>query len=74
MSHDNSTNLKHDYMKKSFGLNMTVSHRIKKVRYDAIHSVVKEMIQMCDVKVMTGAKFDDFTNDQINGINAGSIF
>ena len=53
---------------------MTVSHRIKKVRYDAIYSVVKEMIQMCDMKVVTGAKFDDFTNDQINRIITGSIF
>ena len=61
-------------MKKSFGLNMTVSHRIKKVRYDAIYSVVKEMIQMCDMKVVTGAKFDDFTNDPINRIITGSIF
>ena len=30
---------------------------------EAIYSVVKEMIQMCDMNVMTGVKFEDLTKD-----------
>ena len=55
-------------MKRGFGLNMTVSQGIKKLGYDAIFSVVKEMIQMFDMNVMTGVKFEDSTKDQINRI------
>ena len=61
-------------MKRSFGLNMTVSQGIKKLGYEAIYSVVKEMIQMCDMDVMTGVKIEEFTKDQINRIIASSMF
>ena len=64
----NSTKLRHDYMKRSFGLNMTVSQGIKKLGYEAIYSVVKEMIQMCDRNVITGVKFENLNKDQISGI------
>ena len=70
----NPTKLRHDYMKRSFGLNMTVSQGIKKLGYEAIYSVVKEMIQMCDMNVMTGVKFEDLTKDQINRIITSSMF
>ena len=60
-------------MKRSFGLNMTVSQGIKKLGYEAIYSVVKEIIQMCDMKVMTGVKFEDLTKDQINRIITSSM-
>ena len=70
----NSTKLRYDHMKRSFGLNMTVSQGIKKLGYEAIYSVVKEMIQMCDMNVMTGVKFEEFTKDQINRIIATSMF
>ena len=59
-------------MKRSFDLNMTVSKGIKKLGYEAIYSVVNEMKQMCDMKVMTGVKLEDLTKDQINRIIASS--
>ena len=65
---NNPTELRHDYMKRSFGLNMTVSQGIKKLGYEAIYSVVKEMIQMCDRNVITGVKFENLNKDQISGI------
>ena len=64
----NSTKLRYDHMKRSFGLNMTVSQGIKKLGYEAIYSVVKEMIQMCDRNVITGVKFENLNKDQISGI------
>ena len=67
---NNTTKLRHNYMKRSFGLNMTVSQGIKKLGYEAIYSVVKEIIQMYDM--ITGVKYDNrhetfecFKNDQI---------
>ena len=65
---NNPTKLRHDYMKRSFGLNMTVSQGIKKLGYEAIYSVVKEMIQMCDENVITGVKFENLNKDQISRI------
>ena len=66
---NSTTKLKHNYMKRSFGLNMTVSQG-----YEAIYSVVKEMIQMCDMKVITGVKLKDLTKDQISRIITSSMF
>ena len=61
-------------MKRSFALNMTISQGIKKLDYEAVYSVVKEMIQMCDMKVITGVKFEDLTKDQMSRIITSSMF
>ena len=71
---NDTTKLRHNYMKRSFRLSMTVSQGIKKLGDEAIHSVAKEMIKMCDMKVITGVKLEDLTKDQISRIITSSMF
>ena len=70
----NLTKLRHDFMKRTFSLNMTVSQAIKKLGYTAISSIVKEMIQMSDQKVLEGVTVEDLSKEQISRIITSSMF
>ena len=61
-------------MKRTFSLNMTVSQAIKKLGYTAISSIVKEMIQMSDQKVLEDVTVEDLSKEQISRIITSSMF
>ena len=65
---------RHNFMKRTFSLNMTVNQAIKKLGYTAIYSVVKEMIQLSDLDVLHGVRVEDLTQEQTNRIITSSMF
>ena len=65
---------RHNFIKRTFSLNMTISQAIKRLGYTAIHSIVKEMIQLSDLDVLDGVRVEDLTQEQTNRVITSSMF
>ena len=48
---------------------MSVSQGVHRLGYTAIKSIVREIIQISDLKVIQGVKIEDLSSEQISGIN-----
>ena len=55
----NATDGRHKSFKKNFSLNMSISQDIKKLDYTAISSIIREMMQISDLKIIQGIKVED---------------
>ena len=50
-------------MKRNFSLKMSISQDIKKLDYTAISSIIREMMQIPDLKIIQGVKVEDLSSD-----------
>ena len=48
---------------------MSVSQSVNRLGYTAIKSIVREIIQISDLKVIQGVKIEDLSSEQISRIN-----
>jgi hypothetical protein len=71
---NNYDDVRHQFMKRSFGLNMTVNQGIEKLGYQAILSVVTEVSQMVDKDVWSGVNMSDLTAEQTKRIITSNMF
>ena len=53
---------------------MSVSQGIEKLVYEAIKSIVREMMQISDLKVIHGVKIEYLSSEQISRIITSSMF
>ena len=70
----NATDGRHKSIKRNFSLNMSISQDIKKLYYTAISSIIREMMQISDLKIIQGVKIEDLSSDQISRIITGNMF
>jgi hypothetical protein len=62
------------FLKRQFGLNMTIKQGIKLLGYEAIKSVVKEMIQIVDRGTFNPINTDELSEDQLKMVITSKIF
>jgi hypothetical protein len=62
------------FLKKQFGLNMTIKQGIKILGYEAVKSVVKEMMQMVDRKTFQPINIDELSEQQLKMIITSKTF
>ena len=65
---------RHNFIERTISLDMTISQAIKRLGYTAIHSIVKEMIQLSDLDVLDGVRVEDLTQEQTNRVITSSMF
>jgi hypothetical protein len=61
-------------MRRKFCMKMSVRQGIKKLGYEAIKSVVKEIIQLCDLGTFAGVNVDDLSEEHMKLIITSSMF
>ena len=66
--------VKENFMKRKFSLNMTIRQGIKKLGYEAVLSVVREIAQLHDMETFTGVTIDQLTEKQLKSVITSSVF
>ena len=62
------------FLKRTFGLHMSVRQGIQKLGIEAIKSVVKEMMQHVDRRTFVGVNIDELSEEQLRLIITSSTF
>jgi hypothetical protein len=62
------------FMKRKFGLNMTIRQGINKLGYEAVLSVVKEIMQLHDTGTFTGVDVTKLSEKAVKSIITSSMF
>ena len=69
-----ATKIRSKFMKRQFGMKMTVRQGIKKLGYQAVLSVVKEVMQLLDMSAFEGQDINNMNEEQIKLIITSSTF
>jgi len=62
------------FMKRKFSLNMTVRQAIRKLGYQAILSIVQEIVQLNDMNTFEGVNTNELTSEELRRIISSSMF
>ena len=62
------------FLRRTFGMHMSVREGIKKLGYEAVLSIVKELIQLVDMKTFEGVDINSLSEEQLKLIITSSTF
>ena len=63
-----------EFLRREFGLNMTVRQGIEKLGYDAILAVVQEIMSLNNLQTFEGIKVKDMSEDQLKRVITSKTF